>query len=949
MIQIQKDTLTRYLYANDASMYEEAPEGVFFPKNTADLQNLVAFARSQKKSITARAAGTSLAGQTTGAGIIADVSRFMTNILDYDSNSRKIHVEPGVIRDTINRKTAIDGLLFGPDTSTTNRCMIGGMIGNNSSGSYSITYGTTREHTLSMDCVLSDGSLVTFKALSDSELDEKCALPTLEGKIYREILSLLHQHKDLIFSSYPHPEVTRRNTGYALDELCKMSPITPGGPPFNLCALLCGSEGTLALTASAELNLVDLPKFKTLLIPHFENLDDAMHATVRAVAHHPAAVELLDKHVLDATKGNTEQNRNRFFLQGDPECILLIECFGETQQEAEQKAFAIQQDLNRAYAAPLFSHADDMRRAWDLRKAGLGLLMGMVSDEKTPTFAEDTAVRVADLPDYVRDFRSLMDKYNTNCVFYAHASVGELHLRPVLDIKTEKGLKAMKSMAEEVADLVKKYRGSLSGEHGDGRARAGYIHKVLGDEMMPILEQVKRIWDPENIFNPGKIVFSEPIDTHLRYHPKWKPVDVLTVFKWKRFHSFSEAVDMCNGAGVCRKRSESGGTMCPSYMATLDEKDSTRGRANVFRQVFTGMQKEAFSSEEIKEALDLCLSCKACKSECPANVDMAAMKAEFLNGWQEQNGKTLADWFYGRPSLFYPLASLFPRITNVFAQSELGKTLLYEFLGIARERNLPAFAETPFHSWWKKRQKASNTGDYVVLLVDYFTNYHNPEIAIAAVHVLEKMGFQVIIEAPVETGRTQISRGLLNDAKKVAANNISNWHEYSKQGIPFVCLEPSELSTIKDEYLDFFDGETDTMAHHIAERSSLLEDFVASHADRIPADMQPGRNRTVIVHGHCHTKALGNTDSLMSVLSAMGYLPRRIDAGCCGMAGSFGYDSKKYDISMQIGSQRLFPEIDSDPKSIICAHGFSCRHQISDGTKRIAKHPVELIDGGIRG
>ncbi|MEE4637611.1 MAG: FAD-linked oxidase C-terminal domain-containing protein, partial [Wenzhouxiangella sp.] len=763
MPTLHRDVLTRHLYAVDASMYQEVPTAVCFPADADELTELITQARAENLGITLRAAGTSLAGQTTGGGIVADISRHMTAIVGIDPERRRARVQPGVIRDQLNRVAAEHGLLFGPDTSTTNRCMLGGMIGNNASGSYSPAYATTREHVIALDCLLDDGSRASFGPLAADELDAKCRLDSREGEIYRRMLALLAEHKTAIEAAFPHPEVSRRNSGYALDLLCRMAPLTPNGPPFNLAALLTGSEGTLAVTVEAELNLEPLKAHRALVVPHFDSLDAAMRATVAVLDLQPAAVELVDRHILEATRANRTQRRNRFFLQGDPDCLLIIEFLDDDAEQARARAEAASAALVTATAAPVLTDPDQMRRVWEVRKAGLGLLMGRVSDEKSPTFVEDTAVRVADLPNYVRDFQALMARHGTECVFYGHAASGELHLRPVLDLRKPEGLEKMKAMAQDVAELVRDYRGSLSGEHGDGLARAQFLGTVLGPEMVGLLEQVKQIWDPDGLFNPGKIVFAPPMDQNLRYSPDWRPAEVETVFRFRESNGFAEAIERCNGAGACRKLDFSGGAMCPSYRASLDEKDTTRGRANLLRQMFTGQNPAGFRSIEVREALEYCLGCKACKSECPASVDMAALKAEFLNGWIREHGATLADRFYGQPMKLYPLAARFTGLSNAWMRSRPGKWMLKRLIGIHPARRLPPFAARPFH-----RRSAASVGlsdrPVVVLLVDYFINYHEPQIAEDAVRVLEALGFGVQIEAPFAAGRTLISRGLLDQA-----------------------------------------------------------------------------------------------------------------------------------------------------------------------------------------
>lgn len=945
---IHTDLLTRRLYATDASIYEEIPLGVAFPRSVADIRLLVERAKYEGFSITARSAGTSLAGQATGAGVIMDVSRYMTQIRRVDPEKRMAHVQPGVIRDSLNLESGKFGLQFGPDTSTTNRCMIGGMIGNNSCGSFSIKYQTTREHTLAIEAVLSDGSLAHFHPLTQAELDEKLSLKSLEGEIYREMLDLLKENRDRILEHYPHPEIPRRNTGYALDRLCEMDPVTPGGRPFNLAELLCGSEGTLALTASARVKLVPVSKYKILLIPQFYSLHEAMLATVEAVKWNPSAVELVDHFILDATKGNIEQKRNRFFIDGDPACLLIIQFEGNNPAEIEEQAAGLAlklKELGLGYAHPYFSEKDRMERVWNLRKAGLGLLMGLGTDSRSPTFVEDTAVRVEDLPNYVLDFQKILDKYETPCVFYAHASVGELHLRPMMDLTRSEGVRKMKEMALEVAHLVKQYRGSLSGEHGDGRARSPYIEIVLGSEMMPLLERVKEIWDPENRFNPGKIIRPKPIDIDLRFSLSYKSPAVPTTFKWRTTGGFAGAVELCNGAGVCRKLAESGGTMCPSYHATRDEKDSTRGRANLFRQLFSGKQKEAFESEELKEALELCLSCKACKSECPANVDMAKMKAEFTHGWHQANGITLSESFFGRPESLYPLASLFSGFSNKMLESPWMKKQLEKWVNVDSRRSLPKFASETFESWYRKNRSDLEVpeGKKVVLLVDLFTNYHEPQTAIAAVTFLNHLGYNLIFPGVRATGRPQLSKGLLDDVASICNSNIRWLSPYASEGIPIVGLEPSELLTLRDEYLDLCESDELADAVKISEQAYLWEEFIATELAE-SGSITIGNGATVMIHGHCHTKALVGNEPLVEALRLTGFRPVELQTGCCGMAGSFGYQKDKYDLSMKIGEETLFPSLKGiTPDMIVCAPGFSCRHQIADGTRKRALHPAKIM------
>lgn len=948
--EIRTDILTRRLYANDASMYEEIPQAVAFPKDAEDIQFLVDWARNHQMPITARAAGTSLAGQTTGGGLVIDTSRFMNGISTIDSQEKTVWVEPGVIRDQLNDRAAALNLQFGPDTSTTNRCMLGGMIGNNSAGNFSVKYGSTRDHVIALDTVLSDGSRVEFGPLTNAELDEKLRLSTLEGSIYRGMVELIRNHRELILENSPHLDIKRRNTGYALDRMCLMEPFQVGGEPFNLAKLLCGSEGTLALTLKAKVQLVPLPKLNLLIISQFNDLYEALELTSLCVSHKPTAVELVDDVVLGATKGNIEQSRNRFFLVGEPRCILITQLDADDTDELHQKADRLLSAIKKSgygYDHRIMTDTDEKRRVWDLRKAGLGLLMGVLSENRSPEFVDDTAVRVDDLPNYIRDFHVLMDKYKTTSVYYAHASVGVLHLRPSINVKSSEGLLKMKDIASEVAILMRKYRGSFSSEHGDGRIRAPFLEIAVGPEMLRLYQEVKQLWDPENILNPHKIVYPKPMDTDIRFGADYRMPKMDTAFHWRKEGGFDMALEACNGAGVCRKLVSSGGTMCPSYRATFEEKDVTRGRANLFRQLFSGEGQDAFKSEEIKDALSLCLSCKACKTECPASVDMARMKAEFWHGYHQRKGIPLSHRFFGNPGKIYPLANVFPSITNRIAGSSLGKSIFKHLLDIHPERNLPLFAKKSFRSTIKHSPINNSTDpkNRVLLMVDLFNDVHDPEVAHAATIVLETLGYKVLISDHAEAGRTQISKGLLSDAKKIVERNIHYLKSFAEQDIPIIGLEPSEILTLRDEYLDLCDQEHLETARHVANNAFLLEEFLLldSHRDRL-IERFDGQKQEVLVHEHCHSKALLASKPSLELLSIVGYQPKDSGAGCCGMAGSFGYEKSSYEVSMQVGEQTLFPKVRSINKDVlICAHGFSCRHQIADGTQREAVHPAILL------
>lgn len=821
------DPVSRLLYATDASIYQETPAGVALPERREDLVALARFASARRLPLIPRAAGTSLAGQCVGAGLVVDTSR-MNQVLEVDAVRRRVRVQPGVVLDDLNDQLAPTGLLFGPETSTSNRCMIGGMIGNNSCGTHSIIWGTTREHTVEIEAVLSDGSLARFGPLDPDQLHHKRQQRDLEGAIYRHVCGLLDQHRALIVARYPRPEILRRNTGYALDALANSQPWDPDGPPFNLARLLCGSEGTLALTAEATLNLVALPKKKLLLCAHFETLEASMVATVTAVAHKPAAVELMDRRILEATRDNLEQARNRFWVQGDPEAVLAVEFYGDDEAALEASASALIAAWRReglGYAFPIVKSAE-IGRVWSLRNAGLGLLMGIPGDVKAVTVIEDTAVAVPDLPAYTARMQALMEKYKTQCVYYAHVSVGEIHLRPELNIKTEEGVAAFKGIAQDTADLVAEFGGSLSGEHGDGRLRAPFIGQMLGEEVYGLLRGLKAAFDPLAILNPHKIVDPLPIDADWRVSPQTPQPERATVFDWGADQGLLRAAEKCNGAGACRK-SPGRGTMCPSYMATRDERDTTRARANLFRRVLTELgPAQAFDDDDLYDVLDLCLSCKGCKSECPANVDMARMKAEFLQQRYDARGVPLRARVFGEFAGLTGLARWTPGLASWAINTGLNKKLL----GVHPARRVPAIAAQTFGAWAKRRSPRPGPKGEVVLFNDAFTNYNDPEVGIAAVELLEGLGYTVKVTQGITSGRTQISKGLLRRARAVISAAVEALAPEAAQGRWIVGLEPSALLTFRDEAPDLVGEALRDKARLVARQAVLLEELLARAA-----------------------------------------------------------------------------------------------------------------------
>jgi FAD/FMN-containing dehydrogenase/Fe-S oxidoreductase len=949
------DDALRIVYATDASAYREIPEAVAIPKSVEDLKKLIVYAAANNTSLIPRAAGTSLAGQVVGNGIVVDISKYFTKILELNKQEHWVRVQPGVIRDELNMYLKPHGLFFGPETSTANRAMIGGMIGNNSCGSNSVVYRSTREHLLEVNVLLSDGSETVFKAMNLEEFHEKCESNNLEGNIYKTVRSLLsnYENQQEIKKEFPKKSVERRNTGYALDVLVDSAPFTAGTEDFNFCKLIAGSEGTLAFITEVKLNVVPLPPGEIgLLCVHFNSIDESLRANLIALKYHPGASELIDHYVLECTKENIEQSKNRFFVQGDPEAILVVEFRGANRDEINTVAHACETDMRAAglgYHFPLL-FGDDSKKIWSLRKAGLGLLGNIPGDEKAVPVIEDTAVDVNDLPDYIADFNKLLIKHNLHAVHYAHAGSGELHLRPIINLKTEEGNQLFRTIAQEIATLVKKYQGSLSGEHGDGRLRGEFIEQMVGKKNYELFRKIKQTWDPGNIFNPNKIVDTPPMNTMLRYVPGQKTPAFDTVF---RFHNqdILQHAEQCNGTGDCRKTHLSGGTMCPSYMASKNEKDTTRARANILREFLTNSDKlNRFDHSEIYEVMDLCLSCKGCKSECPSNVDVAKLKAEFLQHYYDANGVPFRSKLIANFNKAAKMGSIAPGIYNFMATTPPFSTLIKTLSGFALKRSMPTFHKTSLEKWFRKRKpetKQNSTGKKVYLFCDEFTNYNDTDIGIKAILLLEKLGYEVAIPQHEESGRAWLSKGLIKQAKIIANKNVSLLSKIITAETPLIGIEPSAILTFRDEYIDLADDTDLETAKKLAKNVFFIDEFIANEMEKgnISKDLFTKETRLIKLHGHCHQKALSSVTSSVKMMSfPENYRVETIPSGCCGMAGSFGFEKEHYDLSMQIGELVLLPIVRNQPEDvIIAAPGTSCRHQIKDGTGKKALHTIEVL------
>ncbi|MEJ5092840.1 FAD-binding protein [Sphingobacterium faecium] len=937
----------RIAYSTDASVYQELPLAVAIPKNNEDIKILLQFASANSITIIPRTAGTSLAGQVVGNGIVMDISKYFNQILELNVAERWVRVQPGVIRDDLNHYLKPFGLMFGPETSTASRAMIGGMIGNNSSGLHSIVWGDTRQNLLSAEVILDDLSEVVFEALDEASYFKKLIQKDREGSIYRKLNALLTEEENIqaIATGYPKRSITRRNTGYALDMVSDKT------VPFNMCRLLAGSEGTLAIVTEAKLQLLPLPPQELgLLCIHFDDMIACMKGNVIALSHYPEASELVDKYIMDFTVGHPTYQYNRFFIEGDPKALLIVEFRGNTPDEVQAKAMALKAELidkHLGYAYPYIT-GDQTNLVWDVRKAGLGLIRNLPGDSQPVNLIEDCAVSPEDLPAYVADIQDLLIAEGVHASYYAHAGAGELHIEPFVNLKTEAGIKTFRSILEKTTDLVLKYNGSLSGEHGDGRLRGEFIEKVLGKKVYRLLEEVKEIFDPKGVFNSNKIVNTPPMDTFLRYDNNKNTTPIKTYFDFSKEESILRLAEKCSGSGDCRKTEITGGTMCPSFMATRDEKDTTRARANMLRQFLTNSTKDnRFDHEELKEVMDLCLSCKGCKTECPSSVDVAKMKAEFLQHYYDEHGVPFRARVIANFTESQKLGSFVAPLYNFIVENEWLSGLVKKTIGFAPKRSLPKVAGTTLTQWVKKQPDYTNLKRKVYLFADEFTEYNDAEIGMTAYKLLTALGYEVIIPKHIQSGRTYLSKGLVKEAKKIANKNINFLKDLITEETPLLGIEPSGIITFRDEYLALVDPELYEDAAKLAKNALMFDEFLLKEiqAGRIHKEQFSAENKTIKLHGHCYQKAFHLVETTEKVLSfPLNYKVEVIPSGCCGMAGSFGYEKEHYEISMKVAELVLLPTIrKTDTTTWIAAAGTSCRHQIKDGVGRHSYHPVEIL------
>lgn len=953
--ELLHDDITRAVYSTDASVYSEKPVAVAWPANGNDIRKLLAWCRENGTGLTIRAAGTSLAGQAVGSGIVADISRHMTRILEFNAEEKWVDVEPGVVSDELNIFLRPHGLFFAPETSSSNRCTIGGMTGNNACGLHSLIYGSVRDHLIELSCILSDGSDAVFRSVSRNEFNILCKKEGLEGKIYRNIRDILSDpsNSSSICREYPHKEINRRNTGYCLDILLDTDIFSNSSKTFNLASLLAGSEGTLAVITRIKLNLLPLPPpCKGLLCVHLKERSEAFRANLTALRHKPSAVEMMDNKILELTVNNLSQRNNRFFISGEPGAVLIVELTADSDEELNNKASLLTQSLKDegyGYHYPLIT-GSDIGKVWALRKAGLGILSNMTGDAKPVSLIEDTAVRPVDLPAYMDELTALLGRHEKDVVLHAHIGTGELHVRPILNLRNKKDRELFRQIGLETTGLVKKYRGSLSGEHGDGRLRSEFIPLLLGDKCYSLIRSVKETWDPHNILNPGVIVNPQAVNSGFRYEPGNQVKETETIMDFSDAGGIIRAAEKCNGSADCRKSALIGGVMCPSYMATRDERLSTRARANILRQYLPATAEGNWDIPEIADILDLCLSCKGCKAECPSGVDIAKIRAEFLQHWNDIHGISLRTWLIANISSIYSLGSGLPSLFNFMIGNRFISGLIKKLSGFAPGRSIPRLQRVTFRKWLRKNLHKINPPDpvsEVCLFVDEFTNYNDTPVGIKAVQLLTRLNYRVTVINSAVSGRAYISKGFLRRASGLARRNVALYHPFAAMNIPVVGIEPSAILGFRDEYPDLVGNGLKQKAIELAGKVMTIDEFLAGEhrAGRIDTGLFDSTIRNVVVHVHCQQKALCGSGPTIAMLSIpAGYRVKEIASGCCGMAGSFGYEKEHYDLSNKIGELVLFPAVRSCvEETIISAPGTSCRHHIYDGTGRRALHPVEVL------
>ena len=950
--EVRFDPFSRVLYSTDASIYQMEPVGVVVPRTKEDVLAVLEVARDNRVPVLPRAGGTSLAGQTVNHAIVIDFSKYLNQVIEVNREEGWARVQPGIVLDQLNRELLPYGMMYAPDPTTSSRACVGGGVGNNTCGAHSVIYGKTLDHIKELDVVLADGSQTHFSPLDAGELEAKLSGTGLESDIYRGVRRLAQENAAEIDARYP--KIMRRVSGYNLDQFVTDS-------PFNMARMVVGSEGTLCVVTEVKVNLVPRPTMTALSVLHFTDIFEASEAVKEILNHGPSSIEIMDKMVLDRSRASVGLSANMAFIQGDPGAILAVEFYGESEAELTSKVDALKQDMEHrrlGYACVNLLDGAGQANVWGVRKNGLGLLMSMHGDAKPLPFVEDTAVDPENMGDFVRRFDEVVRNHGTEAAYYGHASVGCLHIRPVVSLKNEEGVSKMVSIAEEISDLVKEFGGSLSGEHGDGIVRGVWNEKMFGPEIYQLFQQLKGTFDPDGIMNPGKIIDCPPMTENLRYGPAYQAESLPAQLDFSIDTNFAGAVEMCNGMGACRKLE---GTMCPSFIATREEEHSTRGRANLLRAAMSGKLPEGtITDRRLFDALDLCLECKGCKAECESGVDMAKLKYEFLDHYFKANGMPMRNRIFGNIAKLSAWGSRMAPLSNWAANSPVGKMMASKLLGVHPKRQTPQFVRETFPKWFNSRRRGGNppqspfakggrnenvsvATDTVVLLNDTYMNYNYPQVGKATVALLEAAGFKVELAQAKCCGRPMISKGLLDDAAANAAHNVSLLHAYADNGIPIIGCEPSCLLTLRDEYPQLV---RDEQAQKVAQQAYLIDEFLMmlKNEGRLELDLQ-SLEKKVLFHAHCHQRSLaGTATSLGALRLAPGYQVELVNAGCCGMAGSFGYEKEHYDVSMTIGEQALFPAVNAKgPEWEVAVMGVSCRQQIEHGTGRKARHLAEVL------
>ncbi|MEL6673440.1 MAG: FAD-linked oxidase C-terminal domain-containing protein [Bacteroidota bacterium] len=936
--EVRADRLTRGLYATDASVYQIMPEVVVCPADEADVLRALALARTYQQQVLPRGGGTSLAGQTVAQAMVLDFSPHMNQILELNVEEKWVRVQPGMVRDELNAFLAPYGLHFAPDPATSSRANIGGMIGNNSSGTKSILYGKTVDHVLGLKVALDDGTLLETQALSPAEWQEKCQQRDREGEIYRTLTGILETQREEIQQRFP--KVMRRVGGYNLDEF-------RAGESWNLSKLLVGSEGTLAVTLEAKLKLEPLPAYKSVCVVHYAELMEAIRSVSEMLPFQPAAIEILDHTVVNLSRQNLTTQRHCAFLEGEPAAILIVEFYDQDQEAVMDRPRAMIEHLRGkhiGYAYPLFPEGPAYEDVWTIRKKGLGLMLGLKGEAKPLPFIEDAGIPMESLPAYIGEVLAVCAAHETPAAMYAHASVGVIHVRPILDLRQEIHIQRFKAIAEATFELVKKYGGSWSGEHGDGLVRSPFNEAFFGAALYQAFRQIKSCFDPGHRLNPGKIVDAPPMVENLRYGSDYQDQLPDTHFSFSGEGGFDAAVHMCSGVGECRKILT--GTMCPSFMVTRDEEQSTRGRANALRLAMSGQLGEmGLDSPRLQESLNLCLSCKACKSECPSNVDMARLKSETRQWYYQTHGISARDRMVAASHhMARRLSGPFAPLVNAFLGWSPVRWGLEKTLRLDRQRRLPAYAATSFASWFRQHQPAPE-GLPVVLFVDTYLNYHEPELGKSAVRLLGKLGYQVHLAEVGCCQRPRISNGFLKLAKKEGTQTLARLIPYLEKNWPIVAIEPSCTSALVDDLPDLLTGQKG--AELLPQRVKMIDVFLWESYQQGHWQAPAGASSSAwMLHGHCHQKALFGTDAMKKLLEVVAGSPvTEVDSGCCGMAGAFGYEAEHAALSKKMAERRLFPAIrEKEQGTGVIACGVSCRHQIEDGTGEKALHWVQVME-----